>query len=156
MALFLAQGTHLTPTPTPSLVLMRSPPLPRRRLGLGGVCPRPALTGDPRPRVAERAAARSREASRRMEPLGICKGRGGGRRRGETGLLPQGARRPGAPDPHPHPCGCRRSSQEPGAQERARPGRRRRASPGEGPPAGGHSGEGNEEKEWGELGGAVP
>lgn len=35
----------------------------------------PALTGDPSPRVAERAAARSREASRRAQPLGICKGR---------------------------------------------------------------------------------
>lgn len=35
----------------------------------------PALTGDPSPRVAERAEARSREASRRAQPLGICKGR---------------------------------------------------------------------------------
>ena len=80
---------------------MRSPPFAEKETRLGARLPRPALTGDPRPRVAERAAARSREASSRTEPLGICKGRGGGRRRRETGLPPQGARRAGTRDPHP-------------------------------------------------------
>lgn len=81
MALFLAQGTHLTPTPTPSLVLMRKRPLPRRRLGFGAFAPALRLPGDPRPRVAEWPQRGAGRRSRRMEPLGICKGRGGGRRR---------------------------------------------------------------------------
>ena len=71
--------------------------------------------------MAERAAARSREASSRTEPLGICKGRGGGRRCGETGLPPQGARRFGAPDT-PTPAGAGGAARSQGAQERARPG----------------------------------
>lgn len=71
-------GTH---TP-PSRVPVRSTPSSPRGDG--------ALTGDPR--VADRAA-RSSAASRRAPPLGICKGRGGGRsaRRG-------GARTPTRPD----------------------------------------------------------
>lgn len=123
---------------------------------MGGVCPRPALTGDPRPRVAERAAARSREASRRTEPLGICKGRGGGRRRGETGLPPQGARRAGLGTPT-HPCRCGRGSQEPGC-----PGESPARGGGDAPAPGkvhrqaGAVERGTRRKKWGELGGAVP
>lgn len=71
---FLARSAH----PPPSPVLMRSPPFAEKGHGSGGVCPRPALTGDPSPGVAERVPARSRAASRRAPPLGICKGRGGG------------------------------------------------------------------------------
>ena len=42
MALFLAQGTHLTPTPTPSLVLMRCPPaFAEKETRLGGRLPPP-------------------------------------------------------------------------------------------------------------------
>lgn len=71
-------GTH---TP-PSRVPVRSTPSSPRGDG--------ALTGDPR--VADRAA-RSSAASRRAPPLGICKGRGGGRRARRGG-----ARTPTRPD----------------------------------------------------------
>ena len=110
--------------------------------------------------MAERAAARSSEASRRAQPLGICKGRravgdGAGRpvwvprvhvgRRLGPPLLRVREARPGAEVPR---------TESPGK------GQGRRAVPREGPPAGGRSGEGTAEKGGpppaGVPGGAVP
>lgn len=127
-----------TPTPPP-----HPRPSPSVRPPLGGDTRR-ALTGDPSPGEAERAAARSSPASRRAPPPDICGGRRGaavGRRPRPRGALGRGLGRrrcPGLERPQ-GPCDAARNRagtglRDPGdVQGRARRG----AAGGRGPPPAG-------------------
>lgn len=97
--------------------------------------------------MAERAAARSSETSRRAQPLGICKGR---RAVGDDAGRPVSVSRAHVgrrlgPPPTPRVREGRPGAEVPRTESLGK-GQRRRAGPREGPPSGGRSGEGTAEK----------
>lgn len=107
MALFLAQGTHLTPTPTPSLVLMRSPHLCREGDSAWGafapalrlpVTRGPGWLKGPQRGAGRRAGGRSLWASAREGAVGGGAGRPASLPRAHVGL--------GLRTPTPTPAGA--------------------------------------------------